>query len=1048
MTIQRIITSCFALFFLILSSSLNAEHIPANEFDIAEDFEATVWATTPQLFNPTNFDIDADGRIWVTEAVNYRNFRNDGLGLTNEEGDRIVVLQDTDGDGKADSSHTFVRDIDLVAPLGIAVLGNQVIVSCAPNLLIYTDVDGDTYFDKDIDKKEIFLTGFSGLDHDHSLHSVTVGPDGYWYFNTGNGGPHTVTDKSGWTLRAGSSYAGGSPHLKENFPGRKSDDGRIWVGGVAMRIRPDGTGLEPIGHNFRNVYEESLSSFGDVFHADNDDPPACRTTWLMEYGNAGFSSADGSRKWKLDQRPGQPTRIAEWRQEDPGTIPAGDVYGFGAPTGVVFGENGCFERMYTDGLLLVCESARGEVFQYSPKSQGAGFSLQRSLFMKLRSGSTHSGMFRPSDVAIGPDGAIYVSDWYDPGVGGHRMQDSQGSGSIYRIAPKDFYPTIDKLDLSTVPGMVRALKSPAVHVRALGFRSLRALGEDAGPEIIDLSQSDQPFFVARAVWLLPSCGQKGLNRLAELLHHENQQIRVAAFRSLRRATSEPDASNEIRDLWLHAREQACRDSAPSVRREAAISLRDEPFKTCRELLKELADGFDGWDRWYLEALGTACEGKEQEAFELLVSHSEDPLVWDHRLSGIAWRLHPDAAVRSLKTRAMAKTLSLIDRKKMVDAIAFNSSFQAASAMLDIAQHGPKDLRGYAAWWGQHRLQNDWKDIHLSEIFPKPPPMKKIEPKTRLDTSFIPPGQPIYTSNDKAAINIDIRDAKRLYLVVDSTHNKPEEALWVAPILTTKESTVDLTQIPWTMAFSGGTPSGPPPSQTKVTSARRKKKPQRPSLTVSPGLTHVDNTMPAIQVTGRSVIAYDVSALNPLQLHVTCGTLSEAPDTGNHISFSIFVDQSSTGKDLLQTGILSNVNGSASLGRAVFHSERVGCAKCHIVDGYGGEIGPDLTQIARKHSIVALQEDILKPHAAIAAGFETMTVLTTKGTVTSGLQVSAGDPVVLKDAAGTVHTISRKKIDEIFPATTSLMPELANLLTAEEVSSIISFLQSSASEENE
>ena len=438
MTIQRIITSCFALFFLILSSSLNAEHIPANEFDIAEDFEATVWATTPQLFNPTNFDIDADGRIWVTEAVNYRNFRNDGLGLTNEEGDRIVVLQDTDGDGKADSSHTFVRDIDLVAPLGIAVLGNQVIVSCAPNLLIYTDVDGDTYFDKDIDKKEIFLTGFSGLDHDHSLHSVTVGPDGYWYFNTGNGGPHTVTDKSGWTLRAGSSYAGGSPHLKENFPGRKSDDGRIWVGGVAMRIRPDGTGLEPIGHNFRNVYEESLSSFGDVFHADNDDPPACRTTWLMEYGNAGFSSADGSRKWKLDQRPGQPTRIAEWRQEDPGTIPAGDVYGFGAPTGVVFGENGCFERMYTDGLLLVCESARGEVFQYSPKSQGAGFSLQRSLFMKLRSGSTHSGMFRPSDVAIGPDGAIYVSDWYDPGVGGHRMQDSQGSGTIYRDGTKRF----------------------------------------------------------------------------------------------------------------------------------------------------------------------------------------------------------------------------------------------------------------------------------------------------------------------------------------------------------------------------------------------------------------------------------------------------------------------------------------------------------------------------------------------------------------------------------------------------------------------------------
>ena len=153
MITQRFISLFLTLLVLIVARDLNADHIPADEFDTANGFEVTVWATTPKLFNPTNFDIDADGRIWVAEAVNYRNFRNNGLGITNKEGDRVVVLQDTDGDGKADSSHTFVRDIDLVAPLGIAVLGNQVIVSCAPNLLIYTDVDGDTYFNKNVDKK-------------------------------------------------------------------------------------------------------------------------------------------------------------------------------------------------------------------------------------------------------------------------------------------------------------------------------------------------------------------------------------------------------------------------------------------------------------------------------------------------------------------------------------------------------------------------------------------------------------------------------------------------------------------------------------------------------------------------------------------------------------------------------------------------------------------------------------------------------------------------------------------------------------------------------
>ncbi|MBR9804855.1 dehydrogenase, partial [bacterium] len=486
-----------------ISVATAAEKIEPDQFEVPDGFEVNVWATTPQLYNPTNFDVDAAGRVWVTEAVNYRNFRNEALGLANAEGDRVVVLEDTDGDGTADSSHTFVRDADLVAPLGIGVIGNQIVVSCAPNIIIYTDVDGDRKFDPNVDTKEIFLTGFRGLDHDHSLHSVKVGPDGFWYFNVGNGGPHTVTDKAGWTLRAGSSYAGGSPHLKENFPGRKSDDGRVWVGGVGLRIRPDGTGLTPIAHNFRNAYEESVTSFGDVFHADNDDPPACRTTWVMEYGNAGFSSADGERSWRVDQRPGQPIRVAEWRQEDPGTMPAGDVYGNGAPTGIVYGENGSFDEQYPQGLLLSCESARGEVLGYVPRPQGAGFTLERFPFMKVKSTSAQHGWFRPSDVAIGADGAIYVSDWYDAGVGGHRMTDAGGNGTIYRITPPGFKPQIPELDLSTTAGQIAALKSPAVNVRALGLTALRDNAMEASEAILELTRDENAFLAARAVWLLP-----------------------------------------------------------------------------------------------------------------------------------------------------------------------------------------------------------------------------------------------------------------------------------------------------------------------------------------------------------------------------------------------------------------------------------------------------------------------------------------------------------------------------------------------------------------
>ena len=103
------------------------------------------------------------------------------------------------------------------------------VVSASPHLIVYTDENGDDT----PDKKEILLTGFGGFDHDHGLHALVAGPDGRWYFNTGNAGPHVVTDRSGWTLRAGSLYTGGTPYNLKNQGGMVSDDGRVWTGGLA-----------------------------------------------------------------------------------------------------------------------------------------------------------------------------------------------------------------------------------------------------------------------------------------------------------------------------------------------------------------------------------------------------------------------------------------------------------------------------------------------------------------------------------------------------------------------------------------------------------------------------------------------------------------------------------------------------------------------------------------------------------------------------------------------------------------------------------------------
>jgi putative membrane-bound dehydrogenase-like protein len=212
-----------------------------------------------------------------------------------------------------------------------------------------------------------------------------------------------------------------------------------------MRMEPDGTNLEVIGFNFRNSYEQTVTSFGDVFQNDNDDPPACRTTFLMEYGNAGWFSRDGTRYWRADQRPGQSIQTAQWRQEDPGVIPSGDVYGAGAPTGIVYYEGDALGKDWR-GLLLSCESARNTVFGYKPVASGAGFELERFHFLTSNQEEDLAGtdalggktseelktFFRPSDVSVGPDGAIYVADWFDALTGGPAVRPGETGGRARR----------------------------------------------------------------------------------------------------------------------------------------------------------------------------------------------------------------------------------------------------------------------------------------------------------------------------------------------------------------------------------------------------------------------------------------------------------------------------------------------------------------------------------------------------------------------------------------------------------------------------------------
>lgn len=749
-----------------IGPNLPPRKVEASLFQVPEGLEVTVWASTPQLFNPTNIDIDEKGRIWACEGVRYRRHAN-----RQPAGDRVVVLEDTDGDGKADSSHTFVQEEALIAPLGIGVFDNKVFVSQPPELIVYTDVNRNLVFDAETDTREVVLTGFNARNHDHSLHSVTMGPDGKFYFNVGNCGA-IFKDKDDREFVIGGPYRGGGGDWfveNEKRGGEKSADGHIWTAGATFRMNEDGSEVEVVGHGYRNSYEQTVTSFGDMFQNDNDDPPACRVSYILEYGCAGYFSRDGRRGYRAEKRPNQEHWRNHWRQADPGTMDAGDVYGGGSPTGVAFYENGALGEDFA-GTLLACEPGRNVIFSYQPMPEKGTFKLERSDFMTSNTtneflGSDFVGgtkgkkqdemeehlLFRPSDIAVGPDGALYVSDWYDARVGGHSDLDDSCSGTIYRIAPKGFTPSIPQFDAKTVEGAMTALRSPAVNVRYLGYRGLQGKGEEALAAVQELIATEKnPFVAARGIWLLPQLGDKGVAACQEFLKDGDPQNRIAAFRALRRSGQE---------IVSHAKALAS-DSDPGVRRDVALALRDLPAAQTKEIFATLAGQVDFTDKNSIEAIGLGAALQEDEIWTHLREKMSvtDPLKWDERFTRLTWRLWPVAAVPDLKARAMADSLSPVERAFAVESLAFIDHPDAVEAMLALANEGSPS-RGPAMDWLFRRGTGEWAKHNVL------PELKKrgiYDPDSITVTSVTVPESPKipkYTTADVLALTGDPEKGK-------------------------------------------------------------------------------------------------------------------------------------------------------------------------------------------------------------------------------------------------------------------------------------------------
>ncbi|MCG8449527.1 MAG: PQQ-dependent sugar dehydrogenase, partial [Pirellulales bacterium] len=450
--------------FSAIALSANAQEQPAQAvagLDAAAGLECKLFAAEPMVINPSAIDVDHRGRVWVCEIVNYR--RKQG---TRPEGDRIVILEDADGDGRADQSKVFYQGADIDSPHGVCVLGTpdgrgtRAIVSAGSRVVTLIDDDGDDR----ADRQENLFTGIEGVQDDHGIHAVVFGPDGRLYFNCGNRG-NEIRNAAGEPIR---DLAGNI--VKNN---RKP-----YQQAMVFRCNPDGSRFETLAWNFRNPWMLTVDSFGNVWQSDNDDDGnrGCRINFIAEFGNYGYrAELNGAswQTWRTGQEPELPGR--HWHVNDPGVMPSVLYTGSGSPAGITVYETARLAGI-SQGDLLHCEPGHNVVRSYRVKNQGAGYTAE---ITDLLTG-TRDRWFRPVDVKVAPDGSLFVADWYDPGVGGHNVADLQ-RGRVFRITASGDANTyrLPEHDFDTPSGATQALGNPSFAVRAMAWQKLRHWGKEA-----------------------------------------------------------------------------------------------------------------------------------------------------------------------------------------------------------------------------------------------------------------------------------------------------------------------------------------------------------------------------------------------------------------------------------------------------------------------------------------------------------------------------------------------------------------------------------------
>ena len=1099
-----VLISRFAVFFIAGISTVSSQTLPLHEdervptpvvepasedatlalkrFSLPSGLQAKLWAAEPMLANPVAIDFDEKGRLFVSETYRYRSSVldiRDYMGMleldlaarTIEdrvklqhsvfgaqakdfaiESEIVRLVEDTDGDHVADKSSIFAdgfnSELDGIAS-GVLARHGKVWFTNIPSLWLLEEGAGKV-------KKTELLRGF-GVRFNytgHDFHGLAMGHDGKIYYTIGDRGAH-VPGKEGQVV---------------DLP----DEGGVF------RSNPDGTEFELVARGLRNPQELVFDEHGNLFTGDNDSDQADmeRLVYVVEGGDSG---------WRVGYQHAPLGKGGPWLREGLSrpAFPGRPAYLLppvcnieDGPSGLTYYPGTGLDPKYAGHFFITHfkgSIARSGIQTYTLRQSGASFAPTSS--------QQFMGGVLPTDVTFGPDGVLYISDWVD---GWPKSK----KGRIYGITPVNPDPLQVKLsaDLakllaagftgSSVADLAALLSHADRRARLEAQLELATRGDAAIKAFTTVANNKtaRPLARLHAVWGLTQLGRKHAKVapvLAKLLNDADPEVRAQSAKGLGDVGYAKGFDALVKKLG---------DPEPRVQFFAAQSLGKLKDAKATPPLFALLRANDNKDAYLRHAAAHALAriGKNA-ALDAGVRDTSAAvrlgLVLAYRElrdANVAWFLNDTDAyvVREAASAindapiegAFAALAEKLDSAPVNDEAyverAINANYRIgtarnAQALAQYATRGAasEGMRGEAllqlGLWGKtpqrDRIVGIYRPLPARDAKPAADALLAVLPKVlgnstervqlaaleaigNLQLRAAAPALLAALGNDEApeAVRsgalkaLDAFGGDEVLRGIDVAEKSQSAALRLVALEIVARRAPDRA-LPMIRRFA--TEGSEAEQKAAFRAMGELKGADTPKLLVgaldqlAAGKVKAGAQMELIEAVEKSDAAAVKGRWARQQAAWTASGNAIAP-----YSYALAGGNPWRG------------------GEQFFGNNVLPCARCHKVNGDGGEAGPDLSAIAKNKSKEYLLESIIKPNAHIAAGFDVITLTLKDGaTETGSLASESPTQIVIKRADNTTATIDPKQVKMRVTAPSSMPDIYAQVLTRAQLRDIVAFM---------